>query len=212
MGWEDAKADRRLRIVDAAEALVMRTGSTDFGVRELADVAGISTPTIYNLIGPKSEVLYAVLNRFQGRMEQARVRGGNAISQIGKMLQATDIATDMYVKESRMLVPLLRFLLSVKDSTNRSQFMARAESYWRECIHDVFVDSKPGHIPIDALSRDCLYYFTGLVEFWVHEAMSDESFVIRSRIGMILRILAFADGADRKFLIEELDCQLSALT
>lgn len=60
---EQAKEGRRQAILNAAESLIEESGNTDFSMKQLAERAGISTFTTYNLIGQKGEVLYTLLER-----------------------------------------------------------------------------------------------------------------------------------------------------
>ena len=61
---ERAKADRRLRIIEAARDLLEAGGLAGLTMRALSEAAGLSVPTIYNLIGGRDHVLVAVMERF----------------------------------------------------------------------------------------------------------------------------------------------------
>ena len=58
---EQAKAERRHRIVRAARDLIRETGDTDLSMRMLAQRAKVSLSTPYNLFGSKRAVVLAVL-------------------------------------------------------------------------------------------------------------------------------------------------------
>lgn len=59
-------ARRRVRILQEARKVLAEGGFDALNLRDLADVAGITVPTIYNLIGNKAEVLKAlVMNAFE---------------------------------------------------------------------------------------------------------------------------------------------------
>jgi AcrR family transcriptional regulator len=76
-GLADAPADtrsanmarRRERILDAARDILSHRGIDGFNVRDLADAAGVTVPTIYNLIGKKTQILelltFDMLERFK---------------------------------------------------------------------------------------------------------------------------------------------------
>ncbi len=61
---ERAKADRRLRITAAACDLLEAGGLAGLTMRALSEAAGLSVPTIYNLIGSRDHVLVTVMERF----------------------------------------------------------------------------------------------------------------------------------------------------
>jgi AcrR family transcriptional regulator len=55
--------ERRERIVDAAANLVSKRDVSALTMRALSDVAGVSVPTVYNLIGGRDDVLVAIWER-----------------------------------------------------------------------------------------------------------------------------------------------------
>ena len=59
---EEGKDQRRRAIVKAARALIRENAETGFSMRSLAERAGLSLVTPYNLFGSKQAVLQAVLD------------------------------------------------------------------------------------------------------------------------------------------------------
>ena len=59
--FEQHKAERRARILDAARRLVAERGYDCLTMRELARVANVAVPTLYNLFGSKDAILVAEL-------------------------------------------------------------------------------------------------------------------------------------------------------
>jgi AcrR family transcriptional regulator len=55
--------ERRVRIVDAAAALLGSGGVEALTMRALSESAGVSVPTIYNLVGGRDDVLVLVIER-----------------------------------------------------------------------------------------------------------------------------------------------------
>ena len=55
------KEERRKRILAAAERIIARDGVEGLTMRELAEASHVSTPTVYNLVGSKDEVLFALV-------------------------------------------------------------------------------------------------------------------------------------------------------
>ena len=54
---EEAKAERRHRIVTAARDLIRETGDTGLSMRAIAARANVSLSTPYNLFGSKGAIL-----------------------------------------------------------------------------------------------------------------------------------------------------------
>ena len=67
---------RRARILAEARGLLARGGFDAMSLRELARLADVTVPTIYNLVGNKEEVLLAlfseVLDEIESRIETGR--------------------------------------------------------------------------------------------------------------------------------------------
>src|ERR1700742_3117806 len=71
---EQAKGGRRSRIVDATYTLLREVAIDDLSVKMIADQAGVSPATVYNLFGTKAAVLEKGYERdladFQQRMNK----------------------------------------------------------------------------------------------------------------------------------------------
>ena len=52
---------RRQRILEAAGSIIPKKGVDGLTTRGLADVAGVTAPTLYNLIGGKDEIIRAMI-------------------------------------------------------------------------------------------------------------------------------------------------------
>lgn len=68
---EASKAERRQRILDCAREILRQQGHAKLSIRPLADAAGVTTPTIYNLIGNKHQILLALAEDSIRQLEQA---------------------------------------------------------------------------------------------------------------------------------------------
>ena len=58
---ELSKAARKTRILDAARQLIQESGDVGFSMRGLAERAGLSVMTLYNLVGSQQEILLQIL-------------------------------------------------------------------------------------------------------------------------------------------------------
>jgi AcrR family transcriptional regulator len=59
--WEANKAERRRRILATARRLISKKGFEGLTMRDLADAARVSVPTVYNLVGGKVSLLAALV-------------------------------------------------------------------------------------------------------------------------------------------------------
>ena len=68
---ESAKNERRQRILGAARVILRELGHQELSIRTLAVRANVTTPTIYNLIGSKQEILLALADQTLKELELA---------------------------------------------------------------------------------------------------------------------------------------------
>jgi AcrR family transcriptional regulator len=174
---ETAKEARREAIFAAAEALIRRSGNTDFSMRELADEAGLSLATAYNLIGSKSTVLYALLN---SRADALAASGGTSNAETGMQDlpgNSSRRAVRQFTRDPEFFRPLMRFLLSVPDPVHRPAFMARGLAYWHEVMQPL---EDAGRLPDGMRAADFAnvvhLVFTGALDMWIHEEYSARRF------------------------------------
>jgi AcrR family transcriptional regulator len=87
---EDAKAERRRRIVAAARDLIKETGDAGLSMRAIAARAGVSLTTPYNLFGSKRAIVIALLEdvrEFHERFSQ--LERASAIDRIFEAVSIT---------------------------------------------------------------------------------------------------------------------------
>jgi AcrR family transcriptional regulator len=86
---EEAKAERRRRIVAAARDLIKETGDAGLSMRAIAARAGVSLTTPYNLFGSKRAIVIALLDdvrEFHERFSQL-----HRVGAIDRIFQAVSI-------------------------------------------------------------------------------------------------------------------------
>ena len=89
---ERGKADRRVRVVEAARSILGTEGVEGLSMRVLSVESGVSLPTIYSLIGGRDDVLAAVLDQL-GTMFDADVAASSQ-GGLDRCLEITDRLLD----------------------------------------------------------------------------------------------------------------------
>lgn len=92
---EPGKQKRRERIIQAAAALVRDVGPERMTVAAIAQQAGLSPATVYNLFGTKSAVLAQVFDQDVSRFEAA-VLAEPARNAVDRIFKAVKLATSLY--------------------------------------------------------------------------------------------------------------------
>jgi AcrR family transcriptional regulator len=201
---ERQKEGRRDAILAAAEALVRETGSTDFSVGVLAARAGVSIATLYNLIGSKGSILYALLNRTMDQLEAA-TRTTLAANPFDQALAAAEAVARVYTDDTDYLKPLWRFELGVVEPEHRPVLMNRALAFWASRLQGLERARRlPKGIELGDLAREYQIFFAGVLDLWVQNELSDDRFRIQVRYGILLRLLALGDTTEQERLMKDL--------
>lgn len=201
---EKQKENRRDAILRAAEALVRETGSTDFSVGTLALRADVSVATLYNLIGSKGTILYVLLNRTMDQFD-AITREPLAKDPFEQALAVAQAVAKVYTDDSKYLKPLWRFELGVIEPEHRPALMTRALRFWASRLQMLEQDGRlPKGIGLMDLAREYQIFFAGVLDLWVQDELSDERFPLQVRYGILLRLLALDDAAQRDRLMKDL--------
>lgn len=205
MSREQQKEDRRQAILRSADHLIRSSGSTDFSVGDLARGAGLSTATLYNLIGSKSTVLYILLNNSLDRIDSATDNLAAGVDPFDRAIAATATAAAVFTADPELLRPLYRFLLGVEDPVHRPKFMNRALAYWENRLAPLAeADLLPEGLRLIELARDYQIFFAGALDLWVQHELDDLEFQAQIKHGGILRLLAIAPRPVARKLMAEL--------
>ncbi|MDA9675558.1 TetR/AcrR family transcriptional regulator [Pseudomonadota bacterium] len=83
------KQERRDRILSCAQELISREGFEGLSIRVLAAKAGVSTPTIYNLVGNKEAILHCLGETIVQQLTEAYQSSVNEdpINQVKEIIQ-----------------------------------------------------------------------------------------------------------------------------
>lgn len=107
---EQAKAERREKIMRAARDMIRETGDMNLSMRELAKRAEVSVATSYNLFGSKRAVVMAVLEDERDFVQKYhKLNVSNAIDRI---FEGYALAYGYFVQDPDFYRPLWRALLT----------------------------------------------------------------------------------------------------
>ena len=81
---------RRERIFNIAKRLIAAKGLEDFTISELAEEAGVTTPTIHNLFGKKSDIIKELVSNLIEEMQSITLH--TRLSTLLKMQSSSSIA------------------------------------------------------------------------------------------------------------------------
>jgi AcrR family transcriptional regulator len=200
---EQAKAERRLKIVRAARDLIRETGDTNLSMRMIAQRAEVSVATPYNLFGSKRAVVMAVLEDerdFLHRFKALKVE--NAIDRI---FEAHALGAGYFIQDPDFYRPLWKALLDTNGdddtgfATPERQEQTRAAWRWllaaaqQEGLLDI-------GMPVELLERTMSHLGNGIMLAWAMDALPTRDLLPSAALGYALVLSSAATPAGRKLL------------
>lgn len=132
---EEAKAERRRRIIRAARELIRETGDAGLSMRALAARAGVSLATPYNLFGSKGAILLAVLEDIRGFGR--RFSSSQSNPPLERVLEAAALAVSYYEQDPEFYRALWSSVLKATAAEERSIiFNPKREAFWLGLLDD----------------------------------------------------------------------------
>ena len=125
---EAGKEDRRQRIIKAAHDLIRENGSAGLSMRLLAERAGVSLATPYNLFGSKSAIIWAVLGDV--REYQERFTKSRPADPIERIFSAIDLAIEFYNKDAKFYRAVWAATFDVTSDVRKDILSRRWNGFW----------------------------------------------------------------------------------
>jgi AcrR family transcriptional regulator len=193
----------RRRILVAAERL-LRDGSADFSMRDLAAEAGVSFATPFNQFGSKIAIMQAIsterITLMAERFAQARAKG----DAVDRVLAAVDIASAVMLADPQVNRAVIGSLGAPSD--NPGQVRAQSRALWASAIGDgdgFAVEAidlgrtvLPDHLAVA---------FRGVLSFWTAGEILDADLAVRARANAAALLLGFVQDRQRSLLLSELN-------
>jgi len=130
---EEAKEERRQRIVCAARELIRETGDAGLSMRALARRAGVSLTTPYNLFGSKRAIILGTLQDaavFREGLDKYRHQGP-----LERIFGTLTVAAKMYAADQRFYLPLFQALFDIRGGAEyRTFFGPSRHAFWRTLV------------------------------------------------------------------------------
>lgn len=195
---EEAKDQRRQRIVDAARALIRSTEQTGFSMRQLAVEANVSLVTPYNLFGSKQAILVRLLDEDIGGFAQELAL--NTSDALDKVFDAVSLGKDWFARDEAYYRTVLGAVYTESGADYRAAFRTPRRALWRrlviEAIDAGFLEETPH---VDTLTAHLAgIYLINILE-WVYGDIAIELMEARTHYGFALALMghAKADYAER---------------
>jgi AcrR family transcriptional regulator len=198
------KEQRKKKILDGVEKLILQKASTDFTMYQLAEFVGISPTTFYNLFGSKGAVLYSLLNQGLDQIINGREEGTSSEDPVSYAIYSMTYAAEIFVEKTQLYRPLYKFQLGERDMGARPFYLDRGLSYWKRCLDGLVQrgylqdDPTDGSFSRDDVALALLTHSSGTIDLWVQEDLDDEEFVARMTHDAALIIYAVVPETERQ--------------
>lgn len=200
---EQAKAERRLKIVRAARDLIRETGDTNLSMRMIAQRAEVSVATPYNLFGSKRAVVMAVLEDerdFLHRFNALKV--DNAIDRI---FEAHALGASYFTQDPDFYRPLWKALLDTngEDDTGLAtpERQEQTRAAWRWLLSAAQKEGLlQSDMPVELLERTMSHLGNGIMLSWAMDALPTHELLPSAALGYALVLSAAATPAGRVHL------------
>ena len=197
------KEERRHRILDGVERLILERGSADFTMHELASYVGISPTTFYNQFGSKGAVLYCLLNRGLDTLIDHRLNLDSNLDPVARAIAGMTEAAELFISKPRLFRPLYKFQLSERDMSDRPHYLEKGLEYWRYCLTGLsdagYLKASFGGLGMDRddLALVLLTHSVGVLDLWVQEDIDDNEFRARMTHDAALIVAAVVPEQER---------------
>ena len=198
MRREQAKAERRARIVTAAYDLLREVGREALSMKMVAARADVAVSTLYKLFDSKQAILSTVfdqdLERFKDRLAQVA-----SVDAIERIMDAIDLAAEVYRADPRLHRALLWRPPGPETDADAGLDAALREpriQFWRSLVRAA-IDGGQLRPSTDAgaLATLLIHIFSGAIEDWMAKAISLDQLRAETQYGFAVALSVFASSA-----------------
>lgn len=204
---EQAKADRRLKIVRAARDLIRETGDTNLSMRMIAQRAEVSVATPYNLFGSKRAVVMAVLEDERDFLHRfMALKVDNAIDRI---FEAHALGAGYFIQDPDFYRPLWKALLDTNGEDNTGLATPERQEQTRAAWRWLIVQAQDegllqAAMPAEILERTLSHLGNGIMLSWAMGTLPTRELLPTAALGYALILAASATPTGRPLLDKQI--------
>ncbi len=209
---QQAVEERKRRIFDAARAIIARDGLDGLTTRGLAEAAGLTVPTLYNLVGDKNAIISQTIERsveaVWDRLEFDR-RATPLDMADAVIDEAYETLRDDRAFQRAQLSMLDRMGTSYAANPARDDIGSRAAGRSVEmAVHACRAAQRRGllrgNVPAEELGQQMFIAYRGPLRDWIEEVIEADEMLRRQRRGFYLVLAADANDTFRAELIDRI--------
>lgn len=209
---ELAKQSRRQRLLDAAHDLLREIEVETVTVQAIAERAGVSAATAYNLFGAKTAILAGVYDQDLERFE-ARVAEADCADALDRIFVAMRIAADLYRGDPGFYRTMMTVGLGGRHGSFAAAVREPRARFWRGAVADAVAEGllRP-ETDVETLGVMLVHIVGGGLGDWASEVIAVDRLEAESLFGIAALLNGFASDAARPGLAARLAAANSALS
>ena len=206
---EQSKSARRTAILEAARSLIRERGA-QVSAERIAQRAGVSTATVYNLIGPREQLLGLLLSDlFEGL--RGTIAAMALVDPFGIGDAVVEVSARMFIADAALwlhVIPEMRgaFGLQVQPFISFQPINLQREAM--RTAKDIGMLNRSADAEMTATQIYAAY--TGALFLWAGGYLSDDAFINQARAGYWATLAALGTGDHRHRALHQLNALYSA--
>ena len=190
--------------MEAAQALIRERSDAGFSMAMLAERAGVSAATPYNLLGSKSEILRAVVRddiaRFVRELEE---QVGD--TPLASLLIAADRLVSHYEGDRQLHIGLFRAAFSTEGPEVRGVLSAESWIWWRALVDAAVESGELANFVSPRQLTDALLRMMGaVVQAWLAAGWPADRFALEMSLSVRLVLASVSTSPIREAMSGEI--------
>ena len=209
---EQSIADRKARILDAARTIIARDGYDALTTRGLAEAAGVTPPTLYNLVGDKTAIISAMASttvealwdrlEFDRRATPMAMADAVLDEAFAQIMDAPAFSRGTFLALERLGIAFAYD--PIREDVGAYTARRSVEMAEYTCHAATKTGQLRGNLDPHELAVQMFGAYRSALDDWLHEAIGPDEMLRRQRIGFYSVLCADASDEFRAELIERI--------
>jgi AcrR family transcriptional regulator len=202
---EAQKNTRRRAILDAARSLILDGKERDFSMLTLAEKAGVSLVTPYNLFGSKSSILLEIVREdIYERITHVEALASDSLADWAAALSAT--LAEVYFRNRHFYRRMIVTLVAQQNAdTQRASLEFSYRTFENALRHLQERGILPDAVPIEVLARQCAHSVSGSLQQRLMQRGTEEMLRREIELGLLFLLAGICADADRQLLRDRIN-------
>jgi AcrR family transcriptional regulator len=202
---EAQKNTRRRAILDAARSLILDGKERDFSMLTLAEKAGVSLVTPYNLFGSKSSILLEIVREdIYERITHVEAPASDSLADWAAALSAT--LAEVYFRNRHFYRRMIVTLVAQQNAdTQRASLEFSYRTFENALRHLQQGGILPDAVPVGVLARQCAHSVAGSLQQRLMQRGTEEMLRREIELGLLFLLAGICADRDRPLLRDRIN-------